>query len=222
VRVSEMGDRMKTKATYSFAEFIRPDCFWPHPYTLEQAFGVLKWMIDSGQGYFDATRWGTQTIEGLLSKKPTCTGFREIEPVISIDDLRERFHYALLSRNVGPNLARWRREQGIEVGGKRTMVFPHGFIGSNHDFKVGLSALMATSGRLKVQLNECHSRATEVYGVALHTNASAPGWRFVLRYGFDGSMWYHVLSRQTKKETFGTAFKRAKTAICDLMIGGAA
>lgn len=203
---------MKTKANYQFIDFIRPGYYWPWNGSIEQAFGVFRWMIDTGEGYEHQTKWGKQTVESLLSRKPSCTSMWEIEPVSSLDDLRQRFHYAILSP-VDSGIEKWRQDNGITINGKRTIVFPHANpmrdVDSEANIKQAFDNLFAWVGRLNVELNEYHSRAREIYGVQMHYSRSYPGWRFVLSYGFDGSIWRKTIARQRPKELLLPVLRRA-------------
>lgn len=211
---------MKTKAKYRFIEFVRPDGWWPQPYTLEQAFGVFAWILKTGSKIYDQSGWGRRDIRSLLSCKPTCVNFSEVEPVVSVQDLERRFHHAILSGFVGPNIRAWREKLGITPDGEAIISFPHhGWKGgpfSEHDARCGIDALLGAEGRLGVQLNECHSRAREIYGVRLHWRGS---YRFVLRYGYDGSEWDWLLARQLPGEAFYTTFQRAQRRLADLVDG---
>lgn len=211
---------MKTKAKYKFIEFIRPGCFWPEPYTLEQAFGVFAWMLQTGKGYHDDGTYGRRAVYPLLSGKPSCANFSAVDPIYSVADLERRFHYAILGGYVGPNLGRWRKDNHILPDGERVIHFPHHDYGktptSEHVSKVAMDALLSAQGRLGVQLNGCHSRAREIHGVSLHWRGC---YRFVLRYGYRGSEWFHGLSRQMPGEPFYTSFHRAQRALAKLVDG---
>lgn len=200
---------MRTKAKYDFAAFVRPGGYWPHPYSVEQAFGVLRWMVQTGTPYHSRGTWGTHSIHGLLSCKPTCVNFNEIEPISSLGDLERRFHYGLLE-NAGARLEQWRQDFGVKVYSQRTITFKHSEPFKDEmceaAIKRGLDSLMKASGRLTVQLNEYHRGAKDVLGVRLHLRGT---WIFVLNYGYQGSVWYRTLARQTKDQTFVAAFQRA-------------
>lgn len=208
---------MKSKATYKFIDFIRPGGYWPHPYSIEQAFGVFSWMLKTGESYHDQGRWGRHDVRSLLSCKPTCVNFSEVDPIASVKDLERRFHYAILDDCVGPNLGQWRHNFGVTPTGRAIIHFPHDDgTTSNASARDGLDALMNATGRLGVQLNEYHPLAREICGVRLHWRHT---WRFVLDYGYQGSVWHRTLSRQLPKETFYTAFRRAQRALCGLVDG---
>lgn len=209
---------MRTKATYKFIEFVRPDHF-PYPYSLEQAFGVLRWMIDRAdpQKYRDMGRWGVSYAECLLSLKPSCTGITTIRPITSLEDLRRRFHYALLSDQVGPNVARWRLHNDITVNGSKIIHFPHAAPMKDtvceNDIRCAFDRVFSASGRLNLQLNQCHNRAREIYGVHMEYCRTSPGWRYVLNYGFGGSVWHKTIARQRPAERLIPVLHRAVKVI---------
>lgn len=211
---------MKTKATYKFIEFIRPDGYWPLPYTLEQAFGVFAWMLSTGDGYHDDGRWGRHDIRSLLSCQPTCCNFSQVRPIGNVADLQRRFHHAILSGYVGPRLQEWRETFGVTPSGKAIISFPHhglrGYETSEHGIARGVDALLGAKGRIGVQLNQYHSRAREINGVSLHWHNR---YWFVLNYGCDGSEWQWTLAKQLPGEAFYTTLRRAQKHLASLVDG---
>lgn len=213
---------MKSKATIRFIEFIRPDSYWPYPYSLEQAFSVFQWMLKTGEDYQDHGRWGSQNIKSLLSCKPTCTNFSEVDPIRSVDDLQRRFHFAILSNSCGQRLKEWRETFRVTHDGCRTIHFPHHDYGTavgfncETQFNDGINSFLQAKGQLNVQLNEYHERAVYIHRVDLHCRGY---YRFVLKYGYhnDSSEWSHLLAKQTPHEAFGTTFARAKKKLDELM-----
>lgn len=217
---------MKTKTRYSFIEFLRPDSYWPTPYTIEQAFGVFRWLAQTGYAYEDKTRWGVQNIFSLLSGNPTCVNFSEVDPIRSVADLRRRFHYAFLSSYLGPNLQRWREEHGIRPDGEKVIAFPHHAFDdlpdSNANCCNAIDALLGASGFLRKQLNNCHRDAREIDGVELTLGSRYSPvltWRFRLRFGVDGSRWYRTLAESNPNEPFLHTFRRASQKLHDLTGG---
>lgn len=214
--------KVATKAKYRLVDFVRPSCgYWPTPYTLEQAFGVFRWMIVTGKEYHQPTTWGRSSVDCLLSCKPTCVGFSDVDPITSIDDLQRRFQYALLYDVAnGGSMARWRKENGVTLDSARVISFPHHPWHtteiSEHEFKCSVRALFGARGRLGVQLNKYHSRAREICRVELHCRST---YRFILRYGYQGSEWSHVLATQTPSMTFAATVERASREL-NRMIDG--
>lgn len=207
---------MRSKVTVKFIDLIRPDCYWPMPYTIEQAFGIFRWMLETGEPYRDRGDWGWHCVKGLLSKKPTCVSFSEIEPITSVEDLRDRFHYAILSQYVGPNIEAWREKYRITPAGKAIIHFPHYEMHEHSceaDCQRGIDALLGASGFLTTQLNEFHRGAKQILGVKLHFCRT---WEFILDYGYDHSVWHHTLARQPRGEPFLKTFQRAVDRLGEL------
>ncbi len=211
----------KHKAKYKFIEFLRPGGYWPSPYTLEQAFGVFGWLVESGQSFRKRGRWGEHTIECLLSGpgKSSCTGITRIKPIRSLDDLRQRFHAALFD-NYSPMAEAWRNALGINAYSSKVIAFKHhdreacGV--SERGFGKSLEALLNASGKLTTQLNQYHPDAVDIFGVDLTYFCHYQGWEFCLKYGYDGSSWYYPLAQQRKNDTFYAAFARAQAALATL------
>lgn len=78
-----------------FIDLVRPDGYWPQPYTLEQAFEIFRWMVAKGEGYSTQERWGSRGVVDLLSAT-SGIGHSSVIPISSLEDLRKRFHYAVL------------------------------------------------------------------------------------------------------------------------------
>jgi hypothetical protein len=117
---------MKTKAKIAFVEFLRPDFYWPNPYTIEQAFEVFRWMVRTGTAYERSTRWGRNGPIETLSCSPSCTGFGYVAPIVSLDDLRRRFHFGLLSAHTtSSGVDEWRGAENTHVGAEKIIAFRH-------------------------------------------------------------------------------------------------
>uniref|UniRef100_UPI0019533060 hypothetical protein n=1 Tax=Klebsiella aerogenes TaxID=548 RepID=UPI0019533060 len=43
-------DRPRRKRSFSIPliELLRPDSYWPHPLSIERAFEVMHWMVETG------------------------------------------------------------------------------------------------------------------------------------------------------------------------------
>lgn len=212
--------QLRTKAKYRFVEFLRPNCYWPHPYSIEQAFGVFAWMVETGQSHKRRGQWGEHTIECVLSKKPTCVSIRTIEPIESITDLRERFHYAIFDQ-YSPASEAWRSASDVDAYASKILTFPHYQYNQAPEcqahLKGGLEELLGASGRLAVPLNKFHEEAREIKGVALTYSTFIHGWEFRLMYGYDGSRWSHKLAQQGNGETFTDTYLRARSSLAKLV-----
>lgn len=195
---------IRHKARYDFIEFVRPTSY--HSYTVEQQFGVLRWMVERAHAInptkAETGRWGVSGPLELLSKKPSCVNHSGVDPIGSLDDLRERFHYALLSQYGGPSVVRWMSNNGICITGKKVIHFPHyapfagaplqGKLAAEGAIRDSAQALLTASGRLTTQLNSFYADAVEIYGVPVKVLPN--GFQFVLQYGVDGSIWYETLA----------------------------
>lgn len=212
---------MRSKAKISFVELVRPDYFWPQPYTLEQAFGVLQWLVKTCSPY-----GGLRTSGPIctLSRKPTCVGFTSIAPIESLDDLRQRFHFALLSGTGGSETQKWRDAERVHIGESRIIRFPHhnpfeGGEGWNCEADIGkaLEKLFhdGRHSRLAVQLNPRWDAARECHKVIIHVLPAS--FFFYLRYGFNGSAWTHELARTKDNEPFLCTMRRAVDAFYGLI-----
>jgi hypothetical protein len=216
--------RLRTKARIRFIGFVRPDGYWPYPYTIEQAFHVFHWMVVTGEKY---RKYGWPGVYDLLSKQPTCLGISEVYPITSIDDLRSRFHYALLSRSRNCFVHNWRADNGISVTAEKILTFPHyepfhptSAHESEKAVHEALSSLLAGSrGKvLGVSLNPCHPKATWVGGVTVHIDRN--GFSFIMDYGYVEDLgWCHTLAATEAKEPFTDVLHRAEVTLAALIEG---
>lgn len=216
---------MRSKAKISFIEFIRPGSCWPYPYTLEQAFGVLQWMARTGRKYSRKIEWGYHGPIEALSCQPTCRSFCSVSAITTIADLRERFHYALLTNyDESGAIAAWRNAERITLDGKRILTFPHhepfsGGQGWNceADIQKAIEKLFndGQNSRLAVQLNSSWDAARECHKVVIHVLPAF--FVFDLKYGFDGSTWTHELARTKDNEPFLCTMRRAVDAFYSLI-----
>jgi len=216
--------RVRRKGKYRLINFVRPN-IWPFGYTIEQSFGVYRWMVETADNYPDARRCGRNALEPVLSCVSRLPS--DVAPITSLRGLEERFRWAMFAvYGLMGTLERWRAEYGIRVEGVHWIRFPHyePFNGpsSERDFGEMLTAMFTDRQRLTVQLNECHDGARENYGVHLHlgksfTNCEGKffysGWRFDLSYGYKGSVWEHTLAREEQGEPFWDVAQRAYDAL---------
>lgn len=214
---------MKYKAKFDFVEFVRPDYYWPSRYTIEQAFGVIRWMAETGAAFQHSERWGRRGPIEALSKKPSCCGFSSVTPIRSIEDLRQRFHYAILSGYGGSGLNDWREKYDIRCGGSQTIAFPHykPLAGGARwtceaDVKKAIEAMFGDGSRRRTRksLNRYHPTARTCKGITVAVGAR--GFRFCMEYGWPDdvstSSWFHPLAETEGKEPFLDTLDRAITA----------
>ncbi|GJD87780.1 hypothetical protein BHAOGJBA_1285 [Methylobacterium hispanicum] len=91
-------------------ELLRPFGYWPQPLSLEQAFELLRWMVATGASkpeYTSQLRWGRAGVTELLSSSSGLS-YDRVEPITSIEDLRRRFHMAILARPQSRGQELWR------------------------------------------------------------------------------------------------------------------
>lgn len=181
--------RRRTSCDVSLVEFMRQECFWPLPYSIEMAFQVLRCLMVSGIGYKTDHRWHTTSVSSLVGGQSPDNYYPK--PIISIDDLRQRF--LSLMFNGQSEVEQWRREKGINAYATVPMEFLHykpldgapalGFQ-SEHDIKNALDFLLvkAAGQHTSVSLNSIHHSAKAVHGVDI--TIEPDGFCFTLRFGF--------------------------------------
>jgi hypothetical protein len=212
---------MKASAHIAFVEFLRPDSFWPYPYSIEQAFEVFRWLATTGLGYERPTRWGMNGPIELLSDRSSCTNSSFVKPIKSLDDLRRRFHLALLGNATSTTGAdEWREAHDIRVGADPLIKFRHnkpmsGGAGwsCESDIRDALNKLFADGAALKTKesLNPYHLTARTCKSIAIGVGAN--GFHFIMEYGWPDeectSHWFKTLARTEYKETFLDTLKMA-------------
>ncbi len=121
-----MKPRTRRFADVALIELLRPDPYWPDPYSTEMAFQALRWLIASASSeqFVEEHRWHTSCAIGLMggagARNGACRAIR------SRTDLRERFIQALLARPAWrPEVARWRAAKGIHIDAVVRMKFRH-------------------------------------------------------------------------------------------------
>jgi hypothetical protein len=230
--------RLRQKAKIDLIEFVRPSGYWPQPYSIEMAVSVLQKMIETGEGFFEKHTWNTTSVGSLLGGANADNVYPN--PITSLDDLRARFHRALLSdEKRAPEIKRWREQSGFSIGSTIEIKFPHHKPFSNSfphplrcedDIQKMLNELLECPDglRLEEQLNSVHNGARMVHDVVLFvgrswrctTSESDGRFSFVLRYGFESkagmkekgdSQWNHVLAYSRSGEPFLQTLVRART-----------
>src|SRR5262249_23468 len=127
------------------------------------------------------------------------------EPIYSLDGLQESFHRAILARSNGRCTDNWRNRWGISFGSSRMIHFQHyvPFCGtpvlgkslSESSIEKLFKKYLSAAGNTVVQLNPSHPGAVEIVSTSVIVQPwnSFP-FEFVLRYGYEGSIWYHNLA----------------------------
>ena len=114
---------IRSKGKYRLHSFVCPN-IWPLGYTIEQAFGVYRWMVETADNYPDPRRYGRNALTPVLSCVSSLPD--DIHAITSLEDLRKRFQWALFAcYGLAGTLHRWRTEHGITVDGVHWLHFPH-------------------------------------------------------------------------------------------------
>ena len=189
----------------------------------------------NGRPYKDSLRWGISGVRELLSGG-SGLNLSQVSPIQSIEDLKTRFHLALLSKNARPASRRWRAELGICVDGEITLPYRHyrPFDGVQHcgyrlesDIRSAVTRMLSTKAgaKLAVSFNSTHTKAQTVHAVEI---AIDEGFEFNLRYGFNAmcagqtdSEWTETLARTEGKETFVETLARADALLQKITAVGA-
>jgi hypothetical protein len=191
-------------------------------------------MATTGIEYRADTRWGDQGVFEVLSMKPSCRRFSSVYPITSLDDLRQRFHYAVLSKSENPIVDKWRRDHDILPDGKATIPHPvHKDWGvrkpfkCQDDLKKALTELLEPPReqrhKMAVALNFVHGMETAIYH-DVQIGVGRNGFAFILRYGNEGrhefgSQWDEVIASTRENETFIETAVRAYTNYHGLVFG---
>lgn len=228
--------RRRREFSIPLIELLRPDSYWPQPLSIEQAFELMRWMVETGSAgkYSSQLRWGTCGPIDLLSAT-SGIGYHYVIPVESVDDLRKRFHFAVLARPSSEGQEQWREDFNINplavVTIKRPTYRP--FEGAAHlgwrserDIADALKALCSGSRgeRMAVSLNSFHKDTVNwLHGVSVAISAS-DGFSFSLTYGenpVDGhaSRWAETIARSRKGESFLDTMARARD-VFDCIVHG--
>lgn len=224
---------LHTKATVSFVDLVRPDSYWPYPYTIEQAFEIFRWMVRTGQPFERAENWGYAGPVELLSGSPSIRSMSCVKPIESLDDLRRRFHFALLSACVTRGMREWRDAERVNVNSHRIISFPYHtpFQGAEDwrceaDIIKALTNLLigARGRKLAVSLNSVHPSVRMCKGVKICVGRGTQ-FRFIMEYGdslkaFE-SHWFHELARSEGGEPFLMTLRRAIESLDMLCAEGA-
>ena len=222
---------MKTRAKIAFIELVRPDTWWPQPYTIEQTFEVFRWMASTGREYERPTRWGRNGPLETLSCAPSCTGHDHVTPIRSLPDLRQRFHFGVLSNHTtSSGVDEWREAEKIYIGSERILTFRHHkpFTGGGPwsceaEVQKALEKLFLDGRTLRTggSLNSVHKTAQTCKKIEIAVYET--GFRFFLTYGWpdeeSSSCWTHNLARTEGNEPFLCTMARAETALRELTDG---
>ncbi len=206
-------------------EFVRPDSFWPNPYSLEQAFCTLQHFVRTGADpqYQSQGQWGRSGPWELMNGSGVVSS-PGLNAITGISGLRDVFHRALLARAVSDGQAQWRRDHRIDV--TQSLVIPQRvyrpFDGAKH---LGLSCEADIHRRLEemfgkadagkpmaISLNSVHTDVRTFHGMSVKVTSN--GFLFSLKYGDChpsefGSAWEDILAMSRTGETFVDTLDRA-------------
>ena len=219
--------RTRRKAVIHLIEFLRPDGYWPTPYTVEMAFQVLRWLITSasGGGYVTRHQWHDTCAVGLMGGVGAVNG--GCRPIRSLENLSKRFHWAILgSDRYHPEVARWRADKGIHANAVLEMGIRHYSPlrappahlpwRCQRDVENAITWLLeeTVGQKLVVQLNPAHKGARVVHYVGILVGPN--GFEFRLHYGFKSpkvdqfdSDWSYTMAESEGDEPFLDTLARA-------------
>lgn len=209
--------RKQARADLSLIEFVRPGGSWPYPYSVEQAFELVRAMVATGRRYSLPGRWGKSGVLELLcgGGVVNCSALR---PISSLGDLNACLHRALLGV-ANTAVEQWRKREHFTLTGRHTLTVPHyralqrcpfqGQQVAEHEIGVALTQYFSQiAGRqLAVSLNSVHLTARRV--VQALVDVGPDSFRFRLEYGLNGSVWSCTLARTQAGESFLDTFNRA-------------
>lgn len=206
-------------------EFVRPDSYWPSPYTLEQAFCTLQHFVRTGAEpqYQTPGQWGRSGPLELMNGSGVVSS-PGLNAITSIAGLREVFHRALLARPVSDGQVDWRRDHKIDVS--QSLVIPQRvyrpFDGARHldlsceaDIHKRLEAMFGKDDagkQMAISLNSVHNDVRTLHGMSVKVTSN--GFLFSLKYGDRhptefGSAWEEILAMSRTGETFVDTLDRA-------------
>lgn len=169
-------------------------------YSTEVRFEVFRWMVATGwdfkgenlyqtQGVFEQI-WGLSCVNSQMFSSHY--GFHDFFRYR--EEMAAAFVRAVISDDCRSCVKKWRKKEGISIDSARYLDLK---ISDAVDYKTtnALYALFsAQEKKLTVRLNPCWSQAVNIDSVLLSPNKNE--WQAILKYGFDGSSWSHILASQ--------------------------
>jgi hypothetical protein len=207
-------------------EFLRPDIWWPAPYSIEQAFGVMQAAIALASTSEGDNKKGIAAGDRLFGTD--ASGIDPLVEINSIKDLRNAFHRLSLGRGC-PSAEDWRQAHGLGPTGTLACSFPHfaPFKGtplkertraSEADIKNALKGLLEghIGQELAVSPNCIHLNARKIERVSI--TLYPQGYVFSLKYGLEGSAWSLKLAQGGTQTPFTKTLNQALRRIA-LLVG---
>ena len=220
--------RMRHDARLDWATLVAPDSDYndisirnPHnSLRIDCVFEAYAQLIKSSKGYEDKGRWTTMTVARVITPDANHEfgfGFSP-SPITSFNDLKARFQHALLAKSHS-FMNEWRAATGISLNSsielaKRVSQKPL-------PMRQALRDMFECKGFiLPVSLNPYHEGARNVLQTIIALDPD--GFRFLLYYGYEGSVWSHELARTRLGEPFDRTCERAHKAFLTLFPDAAA
>jgi len=208
--VAEGEKRKLSKRKVRFIDLIRPEAIGEsHIYIdIQLAFGVVQWMLRTGEKYRSMGQWGEMGVTELLCRQPTCCNFRHLHPFTSDwrTQLFDVFHHAILSGYAPPAARKWRNDFKVTPDGEAVVHFPHydlyggfGNFMSNHEASELVDSVFALGDRrFNFSPNECHPKAKWVSEAFLRVEPERYG--IDLDYGYKNDSGWHRTMWSEKDE----------------------
>ena len=170
------------------------------------AFEVLLTLYQTAKEYKDHNRWAGYQASSLLNGRSRGDfGFSEkFHPVTSFEDVKTRYHYALLASMHGC-YERWRQDHNIELANNVTLIRA---VPAKIEGNEILGKLFNINGcETRVQLNPYNPKAIKIRGFGI--GLTREGFSMILRHGYQGSSWNQIVAETRFNEPFAETLKRA-------------
>lgn len=215
---SKLKTMRKLPKTYNLIEFLRPSSFWPHPYTIEDAYLLLTHIARQASHLQEQHRWGVATIWDTISSG---SGYSDHAlKLTNSTAIREAWTRLLLARATD-TIEKWKSENNI--GSTATIT------AATYRHKPFAPALRWTceseiaeafkkffnhylTKNTTVSLNSIHPAAVEILQTSIIiTNTSTIfQMTYCIRASYGGySSWHQTLSTVRDKESILHGLERA-------------
>lgn len=218
---------------FEWIDLLRPNTRWPAPLSVEQAFETMRWLVRTGQDrkYLRSTRYGERGVVDLLNAD-THSSAGGFHPITSLEDLRKRFHWAVLAVPDTDGQEIWRYEHGIDVGAAAAIAVPtykpgagarHLGFDTEESVRTTLESMQTgeRGAEMAVRLNPSHPDCNVLQGFEIAVGPDRI-W-FNLRYGSGAPefayTWRETVAFTREGESFLDAFSRARD-VYDCLVHG--
>lgn len=214
--------RILKRFKFDLARVVDP-AYWLYPHGLERTLLAFGHLVKTARRFYE---YGQYNPLDILSDSPSCRGSWEVGPIRSLEDLRGRFHYALLHPHY-QRTREWREAERIDIreqvcisGAHYTpMNFPDTLFEHEASANRSFDELLATTDKhINRPLNSCHKLGARwVHSVNLNFDREGK-MSFVLVYGYrrNSSCWRHVLVYHRNDETPYQLLRRAIDELAEL------